>query len=211
MELAKILVLDEKGKRIKNADIDFHFNPSDFSVDYAPKYGDTKGVLTGQERSEFINEGSATLNLKMTLNGFPLNLPTESIAKDISPDVKKLRALVRIKPDLHKPPSCAFEWGRTVFRGDITNLNVNFTMFTSGGMPVRATVSLTMRENSAEKPALESPDRTKRRVVPQDTPLYMLAYETYNDCGEWRRIAAANGIRNPRRIESGAVLKIPPM
>jgi hypothetical protein len=206
-ETACIVVLNDKGKDEKT--IPFHFNPSDFTVDYTPKYGEPKGLLTGQGHSEFINEGSATLSLKMTLNGYPLSSDNEKEAKDISGDVKNLRALVNIKPDRHKPPSCKFVWGKTIFCGDITNMNVSFTMFTSEGMPVRATVSLTFNEKKDDKVPLESPDRTKRRVVTQDMPLYMVAYEAYDDCGQWRHIAEANGIKNPRRVEPGTVLKVP--
>ncbi|MDR1735340.1 MAG: LysM peptidoglycan-binding domain-containing protein [Oscillospiraceae bacterium] len=209
MEKACIVVLDDKEKETSR--INFDFNPADFTVDYAPKYADAKGVADAQGKTEFIGEGSSTLSLKMTLDGFPANSASEKDAKDISGKVKALRELVRIKPDLHKPPGCTFEWGTTKYSGHITALNVNFTMFTAEGKPVRATVSITIQGKKGAKPGLESPDRTKRRVLGPDTPLYLVAFDAYNDCGEWRRIAAANGIRNPRRVQAGMVLKIPPI
>ncbi len=207
MATATMIVLNAQG--MEESRINFDFNPSEFTVDYAPKYTSTKGVTKEQGETEFVGEGCSTLSMKMTLDGY--SNVSEAASTDISTKVKSLRALVQIKPDLHKPPACRFEWGSTKFSGHVTSMNVNFTMFTSEGKPIRATVSITMQGKKGAQQGLESPDRTKRRVLPQDTQLYLIAYGNYNDCGEWRRIARANGIRNPRRAQAGTVLKIPPI
>lgn len=160
---------------------------------------------------EFVEDASSSLSVKLTLNGYPLTSGKESDAKDISASVKSLRALVYTAETIHKPPKCQFQWGSITYEGHVTALNVQFTMFTSDGKPVRAVVSLTIAGVKNDKLALQSPDRTKRRVLTQDTQLYLVAYDAYNDCAQWRHIAIANGIRNPRHLSPGIVLKIPPL
>lgn len=209
MEHAKIVVYDDKGAQ--KSEIQFDFNPSEFTIDYSPRYTKSSGVASGKTTEEFIADAVSTMSLKLTLNGYPLSGGPESGAKDITASVKSLRALVYTDETTHKPPKCQFQWGSVAYEGHVTNLNVQFTMFTSDGKPVRATVSLTMAGIKNEKLALQSPDRTKRRALAQNTPLFLLAYETYNDCTQWRHIAIANGIRNPRRLEPNVVLKIPPL
>ncbi len=104
---------------------------------------------------------------------------------------------------------CVFEWGEYSFTGYVTSLSVQYTMFSSKGAPIRAAAELSMKSSGDVKIALESPDRTKRHILTQDTPLYMVAHEAYNNCAEWRRIATANGIRNPRRLRAGMPLRVP--
>jgi hypothetical protein len=208
MEMAYIAVLDENDQ--EKEIISFQFNPSDYNITHTPKYADDKGIsMDGKSIPSFLKSGSTTLSLKMTING--MYSADEKKAKDISDEIKKLRGLVIIDSSLHKPPVCKFYWGASIFRGCISGLKVSFTMFTSDGKPVRATADLTVIEQTKTALALESPDRTKRRVLSQDTPLFLVAHNVYGECGEWRRIAAANGIGNPRRVEPGTVLKIPPL
>jgi nucleoid-associated protein YgaU len=86
-------------------------------------------------------------------------------------------------------------------------------MFSPGGNPLRATVDLSIRgiDLKAKPPALESPDRTKRRLVTQDTRLDLIANDVYRDCSKWRGIAVANNIQNPRKLTAGITLNIPPL
>ncbi|MDR1669899.1 MAG: LysM peptidoglycan-binding domain-containing protein [Oscillospiraceae bacterium] len=209
METATILALDQNENETSR--IDFDFNPSDFSVNYAPQYTKKKGVAKQQDNTEFIGEGTSAMSVSMTLDSLIRSGYDEAKAEDVSGKIAQLRALVQVSAELHKPPSCRFEWGSTKYTGHITSLSVNFTMFTSEGKPVRATVNLSIQGKKSAAVGLESPDRTKRRVLSQDLSLCLIAYEAYNDCGEWRRLAAANGIRNPRRVQAGTVLRIPPI
>ena len=85
-------------------------------------------------------------------------------------------------------------------------------MFTKDGMPIRAQVDAVIMgfgESGSSKIALESPDRTKSRVVSDDTSIWSMAAREYDDISKWRLIAKANGIMDPFDIQSGTVLKVP--
>lgn len=44
------------------------------------------------------------------------------------------------------PPFVFFSWGSIQFKGVITKMNTTYTLFTSKGVPVRATMNLTIKE-----------------------------------------------------------------
>ena len=57
----------------------------------------------------------------------------------------------------------------------------------------------------------QSPDHTKRRTLKTGETLALIAHEEYDDPAEWRRIADANGIMDPRDVKPGTVLTLPPI
>ena len=48
--------------------------------------------------------------------------------------------------DNGQPPLVFFSWGSIQFEGVVTNMNCNYTMFTSTGKPVRATMNITIKQ-----------------------------------------------------------------
>jgi nucleoid-associated protein YgaU len=56
---------------------------------------------------------------------------------------------------------------------------------------------------------LHSADVAKRRIVRRGDTLSSIAIEQYNDVTQWRAIAIANDIDNPRALTPGQVLVIP--
>ena len=91
-----------------------------------------------------------------------------------------------------------------------------FTMFLPSGIPVRATLSVSLREYMEPElmtkgTPLFSPDRTKQRVIKQGDSLWFIAAQEYGDPSQWRIIAEKNDIENPRFLEPGKELNIPPL
>lgn len=83
-------------------------------------------------------------------------------------------------------------------------------------MPVRATLNATFKEYKTieeqlnEKPN-QSSDWTKRRIVADGDRLDLIAAIEYGDAAEWRTIAAANEIDNPRLLQPGQEIRLPPL
>ena len=96
----------------------------------------------------------------------------------------------------------------------IEHLEENFTMFASTGTPVRARVKVSLKgcfQEDLQSRALHSPDRTKIRMVQQKDTLWAISAREYGDPAQWRQIALANGIRNPRKLQQVSQLVIPPL
>ena len=119
--------------------------------------------------------------------------------------------LTKVDSSTHAPNLVEFVWGAISFKGYVQSVSQKFTMFSMRGTPTRATVDLQLISDEEQNFVRNSPDRTKARTITESDRLYMFAYAEYGDCGEWRRIANENAIDNPRRLEPGTNIVIPPI
>lgn len=165
---------------------------------------------TYEARSSPSLLGSVVSALKPTL---PFgNAPEATNVKALTDQVA---LLAQVNQELHRPPHCKLSWGKFhIFSGVLTSINTNFTMFMPNGMPVRARVSCSFIEHvsvafAVRRRELHSADVAKTRTVRRNDTLQSLAAEEYNDATQWRLIAKANGIVNPRDLQPGMVLMIP--
>jgi hypothetical protein len=151
-------------------------------------------------------------------------------AKSVTTETDKIFQLIRSNPERHAPPIVTFFWGkhfpgdsleeemgnqrRTSFTGLIESLRQKFTLFSPQGVPLRATLSLVLREYRTLEQQLRelkpgSPDRTHSHVLRGGETLSAVAAALWDRPEEWRRIADENGIDDPRRLVPGTFLTIP--
>jgi Contractile injection system tube protein len=105
---------------------------------------------------------------------------------------------------------------RNGFRCIVESVKQKFTLFSPEGLPLRATLSVTLREYKTLEEQLAhlnltSPDRTHAHVTQRGQTLSGIAGQYYRRPGEWRHIADENDIEDPRRLAAGVFLTIPPM
>jgi nucleoid-associated protein YgaU len=107
-----------------------------------------------------------------------------------------------------------FQWGsRTLFDAFLRSVSARYTLFKSDGAPLRANVTVVFEEVPSE-PARQNPTSGGRtgeraRLVKPGDSLQSIAYQEYGDPTRWRRLAAANDIDDPLRLEAGTQLRIP--
>lgn len=128
--------------------------------------------------------------------------------------VNPIRKLMDIAPELHAPPVVKLVWSGPVFTGVIESLNVTYTLFSEEGKPIRAKLSLGLKEYTTIKQQVaaakkRSPDVEKAYVVQRGDTLSRIAEQAYGDPARWREIARANGIADPRTLEPGRTLTVP--
>lgn len=204
---AHIIVLNLQGNQ-KDI-IPVCFNPTDYSLDKSNQYQDTSIPGLQSPVTQFVSGGARTLTLELFFD-------TYEKQKDVREYTKKIDSLVNIDPEFHAPPVCKFVWGGLEFKAVVEKVTKKFTMFLSNGIPVRATLNLTFKEyKTVEEQLIEikkqSSDRTKLWMVSEGDSLWSIAAVEYGDQGEWRYIAKANKIVNPRILPSGTLLEIPPL
>ena len=104
---------------------------------------------------------------------------------------------------------------RNGFRCVVESVKQKFTMFSPEGVPLRANLTVTLREyktlqDQLDQLNLKSPDRTHSHVLQRGETLSSIAAQFYQHPGDWRFIADTNGIEDPRRLTAGSFLTIPP-
>ena len=217
LKKASITVLDgaDAGKVIAVL-----FNPTEYSFDRSNSYKAVALPGLGSPLMQFVNGDADQLSMELFLDDYtdPQG-PTSRARSEQAPVASRLEAISRllnIDSDLHAPPPVRFAWGPMEFKAIIEKLSRKVTMFRPDGSPTRATLNVAFKEyrtlrEQMERPRRESADKTKRRVVVGHDSLWALAAREYGDAREWRRIADANDLDDPREIQPGDWLALPPI
>ncbi|MEO6086472.1 MAG: LysM peptidoglycan-binding domain-containing protein [Umezawaea sp.] len=195
-------------------DIEFQFNPKELSLTKNAKWGrDNQPNHPKSGPPQFKGSDPCKLALEMFL---------DATAKMDDLVVKKVEQLFTCcvptedsrQQGKGSPPWVKFKWGEmTGFTSFVSSVSAKYTLFTPGGIPVRALCTVNLEEISGElggqnptSGALEM--RNSHLLVAGDT-LQSLAYRAYGKAELWREIALANDIDDPMRLRPGVRLLVP--
>jgi hypothetical protein len=194
----------------KNTTQDVLFNPKEYSVQKSVQWEPHKSPGLDLPEQEFTSGNPSVLSVELFFD-------TYEDKKDVRKEhTEKIMTLALVDADKHRPPLVMFSWGGFQFKGVIESLTLRYTMFLPDGKPCRATANLSIKESETAAEQLQrkprnSPDHSKRRTVKMGETLALIAHEEYDDPAEWRRIADANGIVDPKDVKPGTVLTLPPI
>lgn len=212
LKKAYIQVLDAQGKA--KDEIPVLFNPSEYSMDKSNEFANINIPGLESPLLQFVRGGLETLTMDLFFDTYTDEKP-EKEKRDVRDYTDRIVNLLKIDSDLLVPPVLKFVWGSLDFTCVLSKANKKFTMFRPDGKPVRATLSVTFNEFKTEKSTKEKPlqsrDRTKHRILKDGDSLWLIAAEEYGDPAMWRDIAIANKIDNPRILETGSGIVIPPV
>jgi nucleoid-associated protein YgaU len=187
------------------------FNPAEYSLEKGNQFASTALPGLSNPIMSFVNGNADVLTMELFFDTY-----TNQGASDVREETEKIARLLDIDPTVHAPPLVRFVWGGLNFRAVIERLTQRFTMFREDGVPVRATLNVTFKEYKTitdqlnDKPP-QSSDWTKRRVVAEQDRLSLIAAIEYDDPAVWRVIADANDIDNPRLLQPGQEIRLPPL
>jgi len=198
--------------------VDCHFNPNEISISKSNKWEPEHSSGTSLPDVHFKGEGARSLTLTLLFDSYEART-------DVRDTTKLVQALMdapeqKGNSTRHtRPPHVMFQWGNfETFPAVITQLSQKFTLFMDTGMPVRATLSLTLQEvpEEAVKNQRRGPNPTSRaagarrlRVIQPGDTLEAIAYEELGEPTLWRRLAETNDLDDPRRLRTGRALLIP--
>ena len=196
------------------------FNPAEISVSRSNSWTGDSLAGQGVPKLRYTGASSGTLSLNLTFD-------TTDTGDPVTNYTGKVLALMDVDPSLPgsdeqsnngRPPYVVFHWGNVhSFKAVVSSLNLQFTYFSSTGVPLRAKVSLSLtqyEESQAfgpQNPTSGTPNPHRvHRVQPGET-LDRISAKYYGDSTRWRQIAAANGITDPLALRNGSLLSIPRM
>ncbi|MEP6859879.1 MAG: peptidoglycan-binding protein [Deltaproteobacteria bacterium] len=204
------------------------FNPTELSFQKQMKYAEIAIPGLDAPLQQFVRGEAEKLTLELFFDS--TDKGTGLGATSVTAQTDKVFSLARINKETHAPPIVTVGWSshfpgdsllapfagqkRNSFDGVIESINQKFTLFSPEGIPLRATVNLTIREyrkleDQIKKLNLQSPDRTHSHTLKGGETLSAVAGEEWNRPGEWRHIADANDLDDPRRLRVGTFLTIP--
>jgi hypothetical protein len=192
--------------------IDVQFNPDTLRVTYAnqvvqPEGGDQASGTAGRQ---FV--GAGTTKLALTL-WFDVTAMTENAVDDVrrlTKDVIHFMTPKASEEDASKlaPPGTRFSWGSFIFDGMVEGLEESLEFFSPEGKPLRASVGLTLGQQKVLVSTFEGEGCVARAgarpfaSARQGDSLQSMAANAGKG-GDWQGIAAANGIEDPLRMNTG--------
>ena len=206
LKKAFIQVLDAQ-RRVKE-EVSVLFNPTEYTMEKSNEFATINIPRSESPVLEFSRGNIETLTMDLFFDSYEEN-------KDVRDYTNKITDLLKIDPAIHAPPILRFVWGSLNFTCVLIRVNKRFTTFRSDGIPVRATLGVAFNEYRTEMSSRErrreSSDRTKTYTIKQGDSLWAIAAREYGDPAFWRSIADKNRIENPRLLEIGREITIPPL
>jgi hypothetical protein len=198
----KIVAPAESKRTIK-----LHFNPEKYKLSRTNTFAEI--AIPGLETPpiQYVRGGSRTLTMELYVD------TTDTLEDVHSKYVSDIEGLMKKNEKLHAPPIVSFFWAEDVFTGVMQTLDINYLLFHIDGKPLRAQLTVTLKEYrpeaSKEDAKQTSPDVEKRYVVRAGETISSISAAVFRDPADWREIALANGIVDPRHLDPGTVLTIP--
>lgn len=129
---------------------------------------------------------------------------------------KFLEITQKIQSSTHKPHFLQINWGAFQFRGVLEKATINYKLFNSSGLPIRATIAASFKQSiSRQEQAAEagrtSPDLTHIRSVNEGDTLPMMCQRIYGSPAYYLEVAKVNQLRNFRKLQVGQELFFPPL
>ena len=176
---------------------------------------------------EFIFDGTGLLNQNKSGNklvntvgdiadkikGKPGKSGPETVVDQIN---RFKKTVLNFNDTTHKPYDVEILWGALLFRGSLTNLTIDFKLFSPAGNPLRAVAKAKFtgtidHELRAAKENRNSPDLTHVRTVKAGDTLPLMTEKIYGDSKYYLEVAKANNIINFRQLKPGMEIVFPPI
>jgi nucleoid-associated protein YgaU len=202
------------------------FNPTEMQFQKGAQIAEIAIPGLDSPLLQFVRLQDEKLNLELFFDTTDTGM--DENAKSVTLLTDPFYELIKIDSDTHAPPRLAFSWGsefpgsniddtkqqRSDFRCVVESCTQHFTLFSPSGTPLRAKLSVVLREyktieQQVAQLNLQSADVTKSYVVQSGDTLPKISYGAYDDPTVWRIIADANNIIDPTELVPGTVLSLP--
>lgn len=202
-------------------------NPSTYTCKYEYDYDDTQAAGKSSVKMRFnkikpqkftfdflfdstgVVKNASMLNISVAN---PFAQPV-SVAEQIE-DFKK--NIIEFKGDIHRPYYLKIHWGTLLFKGVLTQIDIEYKVFATDGTPIRAVAKCSFTESIEDhlREAIEnkqSPDITHERIFTGAARIDRLANEIYGRDEYYIAVAEFNRLDGFRKIRAGTKLFFPPL
>jgi hypothetical protein len=190
-------------------------NPASFSLSLGVCFNDVDAAGGTGEAKTFNRSFGATLTTEFIFDGTGAvpGAGDQDVAAQIS-DFR--RALLDTNSETHSPNYVKLSWGKTLFKGRLKSLDIEYTLFNPDGSPLRARAKASFVGFQEKREArlaqnLNSPDLTHAVTVRPGDTLPLLCSRIYGDSIYYTKVAEANGLTGFRDLTPGTVLAFPPL
>jgi len=219
INIAHAKLIPMNGSRVESDQskhIEVQFNPATLKVTLANnlKADNSSGAGASSIAAQFIGRSESSLSVELF---FDTSVAWKSVAANS--DVRRLTKRIaetfmqpqELIPGVPKAPRrCRFQWGSFQFTGMLAAYNETLDFFAPEGIPLRATLALIFKEDRYQFDQGEGATAAARAM-----PVFAAggagvsadraAQAAGQDPRDWRQIADANNLENPRTTDAGGL------
>lgn len=218
---AKIVRVTRPSRPGVPTSLSVQFNPQELNFTKTAQYAEIPVPGLDTPLLQYVRGAAETMSLELFFDSTEDG--TGAQAKPVTALTDRFYALIKADPDTHAPAILLFLWGGTAFPGQrrdngfrcvCTGVRQQFTLFAPDGKPLRAKLTVDLKEYKELTPHLEelgfhSADHTRAAVVRAGDTITSITARVYGTPVDWRRIAVENGITDPFALADGQILRIP--
>ncbi|HYH78818.1 MAG TPA: hypothetical protein VEX86_03455 [Longimicrobium sp.] len=210
------------------------FNPETLKVSFSNQ--NAGGTQPSGSATQFVGAGTTKLSLELWFDvQLPLHSSTPNPGGDVRSLTSAVTYFMTPQDttvdgvDGKLPPGVQFQWGTFLFKGTVDSLEESLEYFSEEGKPLRASMSLNISRqdmvvefgdpakgvtSEAAKAATaasggkDSPAPGTRPMQPARDGDTVQAASAKAGVGDWKKVALANGIENPRLVPPGKLLDV---
>jgi hypothetical protein len=204
--------------------MEVQYNPSEFTFSKSVQYAEIPIPGLDMPVQQFIRGNAETLSLDLFFDSTEAGMDGSDSVVPVTQLTDAFYQLIRIDSKQKAPPVCLFSWSDTGFPGSnlkrgqtqlrehgfrciVTDVTQKFTLFSPKGVPLRASVTVKLREYQTLTDLVAATEE-KVELVQDGQTLDQIADREFNDPGKWREIAQQNGIDDPLALVTGAVISL---
>ena len=183
------------------------FNPPKYSLSKTNQFAEIKIPGLASSVLQFVNGDAKSLSIELFFD-------TTDSGRDVRGFTAPIANLTEPDPVTRAPPRLLLLWASLAFSCYLISVRQEFDFFDALGVPLRARLNVDFKGHDTLGQLLAAPplalvEQTSHYVAKLGDTLQGIAAAVYQDPGQWRRIAQANGIDDPRSIPSGLNLQVP--
>lgn len=198
------------------------FNPETLKVSFANQIQtpESTGDQRGTPARQFVGAGTTKLILQLWFDVNAPQNPGETVS-DVRKMTEKVAYFITPAPDAGDakkfvPPAVRFIWGSFQFDGLIESIEETLEFFSPEGVPLRASMSLSLSQQKIDVYKFRDDVTVNKLPIPGTRPLtpapenatVQNLADKQGKGADWQSIAAANGIENPRQLQTGQFLDL---
>lgn len=192
------------------------FNPQTLQVGFSNQKAG--GDQSGGSAMQHVGKGTTKLSLELL---FDVTAPLADGTMQPEGDVRRITKEVAFfimpketdEEGKYVPPGVRFIWGTFLFEGVMDSMNETLELFSSDGKPLRATVAVALsrqeiqfRFNEAANRPASAGTQPQQQARAGDSVQQMAARQGRPQ--DWKAIASANNIENPRLLSAGTLVNV---
>jgi hypothetical protein len=208
LQKAQLVPVDPTSKQAQMSKaITVHFNPESLKLSYTVTVkADTGSKNSSDQAAQQSSSSSAKLAVDLvfdTTDKFEDQQDDADVVKSVTSKI--IAAFVappapdgasKGKPIPANP--CLFLWGTFQFVGLVDSFNQTLEFFSASGVPLRASVSLSLTENRYKVTNIPQRVPGTAQPLPPRSPIGPALSGAGMDPTDWRGTALANGLETPR-------------